>query len=400
MQTNLMTALLATREGKEADAILRSCVHCGFCSATCPTYQIQGDELDSPRGRIYQIKRVLEGGKASKNTQLHLDRCLTCLNCETTCPSGVKYNRLLDIGRQIVDEQVKRSLFERLVRLLLRKILPYSARVKPLMGVARLFRPLMPNSIKRKIPKAQKIEVVSLGSHSRKMIMLEGCVQDIMIPATNAKAKILFDKMGIEIISVKNETCCGSLSHHFSEVEETKVFMKKNIDAWWPHIESGAEALLVSASGCGKMLKEYGALLIDDSEYASKAKKVSEICRDPCEIIQAEDIAQFTKVTQKRITFHSPCTLQHGLKLGGKIESLLLAAGFDLIPVEDAHLCCGSAGTYSILQAKMSKQLLTRKLTQLEKHKPELIVTANIGCQMHLNSQSQVPVIHWLELFS
>lgn len=400
MQTNIPKALLETRHGKEADAILRSCVHCGFCSATCPTYQIQGDELDSPRGRIYQIKRVLEGNQATRNTQLHLDRCLTCLNCESTCPSGVEYNRLLDIGRFIVEKQVKRSPKDRLLRWLMRKIFPYSGRVKYLMAIAHIFRPLLPSGLKKKIPARQKITPQSFVQHKRKMLILEGCVQSVMTPLTNHRTRQLLDQLGIELIAPQQSGCCGSVSHHFSKEQEANVFMRKNIDAWWPYVEQGEiEALVVTASGCGKMLKEYGAVLQDDPEYAEKARVISELSRDLSEIISEDEIRQFKRKQVQTLAFHAPCTLQHGLKLPGKVESLLRAAGYSLVNIDEPHLCCGSAGTYSILQPVLSQKLLRRKLEHLEKNKPELIVTANVGCQTHLNSRSTIPVLHWIELF-
>ncbi|MBI1424987.1 MAG: glycolate oxidase subunit GlcF [Gammaproteobacteria bacterium] len=399
MQTKLLPDLLATPHGQEADRILRSCVHCGFCTATCPTYQLLGDELDGPRGRIYEIKLALEGERVSRRTQSHLDRCLTCLNCETTCPSGVQYHRLLDIGRSYVDEQVARPLPQKILRWLLRKILPHTRRVTALLKMGYALQPLMPAALARKLPAKQLPVSHQPAQHTRKMLLLAGCVQPAMTPRTNQATALVLNKLGIEVIEAAKATCCGALSHHLSATEEARGYMRKNIDAWWPHIEQGAEAIVITASGCGAMVKEYAHLLQHDPYYAEKATRVSALAKDLSEVLSEDDMRQLGHGKQRSIAFHPPCTLQHAQKLNGRVERLLLAAGYKLQPVTDSHLCCGSAGSYSILQPAIANQLKQRKLDNLQAGKPELIVTANIGCQLHLQSEAAVPVKHWIELF-
>ncbi len=404
MLTHTTKEYLATSKGQEADAIIRSCVHCGFCTATCPTYQLSGDELDGPRGRIYLMKQVLEGKTVTHKTQIHLDRCLSCRSCETTCPSGVQYGRLIDIGRELVDNQVIRTPFERIQRFTLRKILPYPKRFLFLLNAGQWLKPLLPASIKQKIPARQnkaswrennQVEQ----SKARKMLVLQGCAQSVVTPNTNKAATNIMRKLGIELIAANGAGCCGAISQHLSAQQEALDFMRQNIDAWWPLIEQGAEAIIITASGCGVTVKEYGHLLKNDAEYADKAKKVSELAKDISEILTQEKIVlERINISTNTIAFQSPCSLQHGQKLNGVVESLLKRYGFVLVNIDDAHLCCGSAGTYSILQKELSQQLLDHKLIASQKQSPELIVTANIGCQLHLQTKAQIPIKHWIEL--
>ncbi|MGD8407427.1 MAG: glycolate oxidase subunit GlcF [Thiohalophilus sp.] len=399
MQTNISQEFLATSRGKEANDILRACVHCGFCTATCPTYQLLGDELDGPRGRIYLIKQLLENNSVSHKTQLHLDRCLTCRACETTCPSGVRYGRLVEIGRELVEEKVSRSRFESLQRWALRKLVPYPRRFAPLVKAGNLLKKFMPASLRNKVPTLQQPIARPSANHSRKMLILEGCVQSVSTPNTNAAAARVLDRLGIELISVERAGCCGAVSHHLSAAEEGLDFMRNNVAAWWPHIEEGAEAIVITASGCGTMVKEYGELLKDDPAYAEQAARISELAKDISEVLRKEDLSLLgNKSGYNKVAFHSPCTLQHGQKINGVVESILQKAGFTLTDVPDAHLCCGSAGTYSILQPKLSQQLLDNKLNALQGDEPDVIATANIGCQMQLASQADRPVKHWIEL--
>jgi len=399
MQTKLLPAVLATSQGQEADQILRACVHCGFCTATCPTYQLLGDELDGPRGRIYEIKLALEGGPVTRRTQSHLDRCLTCLNCETTCPSGVQYHRLLDIGRAYVEQQVTRSPGQSLQRWLLRKTLPYTRRVATMIKLAQTIKPLLPASLANKIPDKQTPLDPPNTNQTRKVLLLSGCAQPAMTPRTNQATALVLNKLGIEVIEAAGAGCCGALSHHLNAGEEAKGFMRKNIDAWWPYIEQGAEAIVITASGCGAMVKEYAHLLQHDPVYADKAARVTSLTRDLCEVISEEDMRKLHKDNLPGIVFHPPCTLQHAQKLNGRVEALLRAAGFTLLPVNDSHLCCGSAGSYSILQPAIANQLKQQKLRNLQARQPAMIVTANIGCQLHLQTEANVPVKHWIELF-
>jgi glycolate oxidase iron-sulfur subunit len=412
MQTALADIIRDTPTGQEADRILRACVHCGFCNATCPTYQLLGDELDGPRGRIYLIKQMLEGNAVTAHTLTHLDRCLTCRNCETTCPSGVRYGALLDIGRELAEQRIGRPWPQRALRWLIRRILPYPERFTLLLRLGQFFRPLLPPALKRKVPPLQRATVFpSLPAgegrgegrtqiHARKMLVLEGCAQPALAPNINAAAARVLDRLGIALIPAAGAGCCGAACHHTSGVEEGLAQARRNIDAWWPHIETGSEAIVMTASGCGVHVKDYGHLLRDDPAYAKKARRVSELTKDISEILAKEDLSALRPKVQPagKIAFQSPCSLQHGQKLGGMVEKILRDLGFELVPVPEGHLCCGSAGTYSLLQTSLSSQLRTRKLAALESGKPQRIVTANIGCLAHLQAGSTIPVQHWVEL--
>ena len=398
MQTHLVERFANTDHGREAEAILRKCVHCGFCTATCPTYQLLGDELDGPRGRIYQIKEILEGSTPTASTQGHLDRCLTCRSCETTCPSGVDYGRLADIGRKIVEDEVGRSLTEKLIRKALIFVIPNRPLFGILMRFGQLFRPLMPSAIRRKIPQRTSSSSWPQSKHTRKMLVLEACAQPSATPNVNAAAARVLDRLGIQLIAAKEAGCCGAVAHHLSDHNRSYDALKRNIDAWWPLIEQGAEAIVITASGCGVMVKEYGHLLAEDSHYAEKAQRVAELAKDISEVLADEDLGGLRVREASTLAFHSPCTLQHGQKLNGLTEGVLRELGFDLKPVADSHLCCGSAGTYSILQPDLSTRLLKNKVEALEATGAPTIATANIGCQLHLSTGANTPVKHWIEL--
>ncbi len=401
MQTSLLEKYQKSDLGKQADNILRKCVHCGFCLATCPTYDLLGNELDSPRGRIYLIKQVLEGQTPSEKTQTHLDRCLTCRNCETTCPSGVEYSHLVDAGRHIVEEQVPRSLFQRALRKTMRSVLPHHKRISPLVKIGQTVRPLLPSALSAHLPAKQTAGAWPDSQHNRKMLILDGCVQPSMAPDINPATARVLDQLGISLIAVKEAGCCGALSYHLNAQDEGLDYARANIDAWWPHIEQGAEAIVMTASGCGVFVQDYGELLKHDSSYAEKAAKISELCKDISEVIAAEDISRLKTHSTNTIAFHPPCTLQHGQKKMGTTETLLTELGFNLVKVRDSHFCCGSAGTYSILQKELSQKLLKKKITNLQKENPEAIATANIGCLMHLQSAAgNTPVVHWIELLA
>jgi len=398
MYTQLADLLKDTPEGKEAEEILRRCVHCGFCSATCPTYQLLGDERDSPRGRIYLLKQVFEGERATPKIQLHLDRCLTCRACETTCPSGVRYGRLADIGRNLVDTQVRRPLLDRLQRQILRAILPYPGRFRPLVKLGGWLRPLAPPSLRRKIPVPLPAPAWPAPRHTRTMLALEGCVQPILAPSINAAAARVLDRLGVSLISAPQAGCCGAVSYHLSGQEEGLDFMRRNIDAWTPYLDRGCEAIVMTASGCGLMVKDYAEALKHDPAYAEKAARISAQTLDLAEVLAKEDLSVLKLAAKQRIAFQSPCTLQHGQRLDGLVEELLTRLGFVLSPVADPHLCCGSAGTYSLLQPDLSLRLLDQKLKNLEAGQPDCIATANIGCLAHLQTGSKVSVLHWVEL--
>ncbi|MGV6816697.1 MAG: glycolate oxidase subunit GlcF [Thiotrichales bacterium] len=399
MQTQLDKKFLETSTGKVADSILRACVHCGFCNATCPTYQLLGDELDGPRGRIYQIKQVLEGtAPATGKTLLHLDRCLTCRSCESTCPSGVAYGKLLDIGRHRVEKKVQRPLVERIKRGLLRGVLLSPKLFSASLALGRLLRPLLPTQIAEKIPEKKQKATYQKRPRSRRMLMLEGCVQPALSPEINQAAKRVLDQLDIEIIAAAGAGCCGAINQHLSAEQAALIDMKKNIDAWWPAIEQGAEALVMTASACGAMIKEYGYYLRDDPDYAVKAARVSELARDLVEVLAGEDLQRFRSTKRQKIAFHPPCTLQHGQQIKGDVEKILRDLGYELNEIKDSHLCCGSAGTYSLLQPELSQRLKKNKIANLLAGEPELIVSANLGCQLHLSADAGVPVTHWITL--
>jgi glycolate oxidase iron-sulfur subunit len=415
MKTNLAEFIKSTPEGQEADSILRTCVHCGFCTATCPTYQLLGDELDSPRGRIYLMKEVLEGNAVTAKTQMHLDRCLTCRACETTCPSGVQYGRLVDIGRNIVDRQVGRPLLESIMRAALRIVLPRPALFKPLLKAGQFMRPLLPGALKKKIPKtgASNTEWPA-PRHARKMLVLDGCVQPSLAPDINPATARVLDRLGISLIKAETAVCCGAVTFHLNRQNEALDYMRRNIDAWWPHIEAGVEAVVMTASGCGTMVKEYGHQLARDPQYADKAARITELSKDISEVIFAEREALEASLgsslvprpsslvpasaAKPRVAFHSPCSLQHGLQIRDTVEALLTSAGFELTMVADSHLCCGSAGTYSILQPQLSQRLLKNKVAALESGEPAMLATANIGCLTHIQSGTSLPVRHWVNI--
>ena len=399
MQTRLPQSFLDTPNGKMADSILRSCVHCGFCTATCPTYQLTGDELDSPRGRIYLIKQMLEDQPVSRHTQIHLDRCLTCRSCETTCPSGVEYGKLIDLGREWTEKKVSRPKVERSKRWLLRKILPYPKRYAWLIAVARFIRPVMPAKIRQAIPPRPSEGIIHRDTHARKMLMLSTCAQSVLQPNIDAAMQRVLGCFDIELAHAPASGCCGAIDQHLSAPDSARKQMQKNIDSWWPLLQHEFECIAINASGCGSHVKEYGHYFKDDVAYREKAEFISSKAKDLSEIMSTLPLEKINKTTNMpRIAFHSPCTLQHGLRITNQIEPLLSALGYDLMPVKDSHLCCGSAGTYSILQPDFSRQLLENKIQCLNEHKPGIIATANIGCLLHIQSQSSVPVKHWVEL--
>jgi glycolate oxidase iron-sulfur subunit len=404
MQTRLSPEFQATRDGAEAEAILRKCVHCGFCTATCPTYQLLGDELDGPRGRIYLIKQVLEGASVTRKTQTHLDRCLTCRNCETTCPSGVQYGRLVEIGRHIVDQRVERPAAESALRWTLKQGLT-SAAFGPALTLGQAFRGLLPAALKQKVPprSGPGADRWPTRKHPRKVLLLLGCVQPSMMPNVNSATARVLDAAGIQSLAADGAGCCGAIRSHLGDREGGLADMRRNVDAWWPLVTSGqVEAIVMNASGCGVTVKEYGHALAAEPEYAQRAQRIGALTRDLSELLP--DIAPRLKpllrpLKQRQLVLHPPCTLQHGQQLRDTIDGPLNELGFDvrLAPAE-AHLCCGSAGTYSILQPKLAKQLRDRKLQQLARVDAQVIVSANVGCIQHLQSGTTTPVRHWVEV--
>jgi glycolate oxidase iron-sulfur subunit len=404
MQTNLADYVKDTPEGREAEAILRKCVHCGFCTATCPTYQLLGDELDSPRGRIYLVKQLLEGKPAGAKTRLHLDRCLTCRSCETTCPSGVQYGRLIDIGRALLEKRSPRDPFDSAQRTLLKVGLLRPSLFAPALKAGQLFKRLLPAALADKVPASAPRRGWPHPRNARRMLVPAGCVQPMLAPDINAAAARLLDRLGITLLEVPKSGCCGALRFHLNDQDGSRDDARRMIDAWWPHVQAGVEAIVMTASGCGVFVRDYDHLLRQDPRYAQKAARIAAMTRDAAEIVLAEKsrlldlIATSKPARGTRVGFHSPCTLQHGQQIRGVAEELLAAAGFELTPVSDAHLCCGSAGTYSILQPAIAMQLRDQKLAALGVGMPQAIATANIGCLTHLQSGTRTPVRHWIEL--
>jgi len=401
LQTNLADFIKDTPAGKEADAILRKCVHCGFCTATCPTYQLLGDELDGPRGRIYLIKQVLEGAQATVKTQTHLDRCLTCRACETTCPSGVQYGHLLDIGRTLVEQHVGRSLGERLKRTAIRRTLATPEIFDPLLKLGQTVAPLLPKELRAGIPARQAQTSWAPLKHARRMLVLDGCVQPSIAPNINAAASRVLDRLGISLVRVPDAGCCGAVDFHMNAQVPAQRRMRHLIDAWWPQVAAGAEAVVFTASGCGVMLNDYAHVLAHDRTYLEKAQRIVTLATDISEILIGERARLLAlprpAASVRASVLHAPCTLQHGLGSRGRVEGLLRDLGFVLTAVPDAHLCCGSAGTYSILQPQLAQQLRARKLAALGSGNPGVILTANIGCLTHLGAASTIPVRHWIE---
>jgi len=399
VQTKLAPKIQQNRHAEAIQTILRKCVHCGFCNATCPTYQLRGDELDGPRGRIYQMKQYFEGEPANAQMLKHLDRCLTCRSCETTCPSGVTYSHLLEIGKEMIEEELPRPGLDRLRRRAIVRFINSGWLFARLVRIGQAFAWMMPAAIRRSIPARQEAIARSGGRHERKVLMLAGCVQPALAPNTNTLAINLLDRLGIEVIELSQNLCCGAAAMHSSEPDYALSQARQIIDHWWPHIESGVEAIVVTATGCGVSVKDYARLLAHDSNYAQKAQKVSSLYRDLIEVVEANsDQIKIAEAANKRVAVHTPCTMQHGLGLNNRVERLLTRVGYSLCRIEEAHLCCGSAGTYSMLQPEIAGQLQKNKLRALDIDSPDVIATANIGCQLHLAQGSNTPVVHWIEL--
>ena len=401
MQTHLSPEFQGTPEGEEAEAILRKCVHCGFCTATCPTYQVLGDELDGPRGRIYLMKQVLEGEQPTRKTQLHLDRCLTCRNCESTCPSGVDYGRLVDIGRAIVDRKVPRGTPSRALRAALGEGLT-SPLFKPAMKLGQAVRGLLPGRVREKVPPKQDAGRWPGATHARKVLMLAGCVQPAMMPNINSATARVLDAAGIQVLVAPQAGCCGALKFHLNDQDGGRAQMRRNIDAWWPFVERAeVEAIVMNASGCGVTVREYGHHLQHDAAYAQKAARIAALTCDLSELLPGLVAALKDRVRPQPgvFAYHPPCTLQHGQQLRGGVERGLTALGFSVrVAINESHLCCGSAGTYSVLHRDIAHTLRDRKLGHLGALQPQAILSANIGCIHHLQGGTQLPVRHWIEV--
>lgn len=407
MHTSLSPEFAHTETGEKAREFIAKCVHCGFCNATCPTYQMLGDELDGPRGRIYLMKQVFEGETPTRITQEHLDRCLTCRACETTCPSGVEYSKLLDLGREVVDDKVERPVHERFWRLLVREVVAEPKRFRRALAVAQRLKPVLPRLLREKMPAAAPADAAALRwpvtKHERQMLVLEGCVQPTLAPEINAAAARVLNRFGIQLTRVEQGGCCGAVRHHNGDLEGARENARQLIDAWWPFIDSGAvEAVVTTASGCGAEIQDYAALLQDDLHYAQKAARLAELSLD-VSVVVARELdrlgGQFqVKDQQQRVAIQEPCTFQHALRDKHSVADLLQRFGYQTVLPANAHLCCGSAGTYSLFQPRLSQRLRADKLAALMQGQPRYIATANIGCQSHLEQASEVPVRHWIQL--
>ncbi|MCP4472642.1 MAG: glycolate oxidase subunit GlcF [Gammaproteobacteria bacterium] len=400
MQTRLAPKIQQSHHAETIETILRKCVHCGFCNATCPTYQLLGDELDGPRGRIYQMKQYFEGEPANVEILRHLDRCLTCRACETTCPSGVQYSHLLEIGKQLIEVELPRARLDRLRRAAIVRFINSGWLFTACIRLGQAFAWMLPAGLRQSVPPRQPALARSSGSHARKVLMLAGCVQPTLTPNTNTSAVNLLDRLGVEVVEAQGKLCCGAAAMHTSEPDFALRQVKQLIDSWWPHIEAGVEAIVVTATGCGVSVRDYGHLLADDPDYAEKAGTVSSLYRDLVEVIEthSDRIEAVESRSLQRVAVHTPCTMQHGLGLGNRVERLLALAGYEICRVEEAHLCCGSAGTYSMLQPALSMRLKVNKQNALSVDQPDVIATANIGCQLQLAQGESKPVVHWIEL--
>jgi glycolate oxidase iron-sulfur subunit len=404
MQTNILESYKQTKMGQQADEILRSCVHCGFCNATCPTYQLLGDELDGPRGRVYLIKQILEGNQPSLKTKQHLDRCLNCLNCETTCPSGVQYHHLLEIGQSLITKDIQIPWRKKLLRKLILTIMPYSKWFNFFVTLGNTVKIILPDKLAKLLPKDHQQTLFFKASHRpRKMLLLEGCVHNTISPDIHQKTRQLLDKLGIEVLHEKEPACCGALSHHSQAKKQTVSFITKNIDSWSDYIEQGIESIISNASGCGLMVKDYPRLVAkylgNESIYYEKALKIASITKDISQVFNSEDLSPLAlDVKYKKIAYHPPCSLQHGQHLPEIVEQILTSLGATLSPIKDKHLCCGSAGSYSLFNPEISHQLRDNKLANLQQNAADVIATANIGCLHHLQTEAKIPVKHWLQL--
>jgi len=418
MQTTFTPEQLKDPGIARSNGILRSCVHCGFCTATCPTYQVLGDELDSPRGRIYLIKNALEGGQGAATTLQHLDRCLGCRACETTCPSGVRYHQLLDIGRRAVQARVARPWRVRLTRALLRRGL-LSPLFAPALRLGQSIRPLLPAALRDKVPVADRPRVAGSGrapqaggrrqtqaqvSAGHAVILPRGCVQPHLRPAIDTATEQVLAALGDRVLRPAAAACCGAMPAHLDDIAAARAQARANIDAWWPLLESGAaRAIISNASGCGLALRDYPDWFADEPVYAARARRVADAALDIAAwLAQRREAwpAHWTATPRQTVAWHPPCTLQHGLAAGPSTEATLGELGFDLRRPADAHLCCGSAGAWSVLNPELADELRRRKLETLDTQAGEAIVTANIGCQQHLAARSSRPVRHWVELLA
>ena len=419
METNFSQEQLKNKDNKSSEKILRKCVHCGFCNATCPTYQLLGNELDGPRGRIYLIKDMLENNNpANENIVKHIDRCLSCYSCMTTCPSGVNYMHLIDHGRSHIEKTYKRPLKDRILRTFLSNVLskPINFKIVAILSkFVKPFRFFLPHKIRKmisfmpnKLPKKtlNTMEIYPTSSRKKpvaRVALLTGCVQKVISPQINEATIRLLNRHGIEVIVPKNINCCGSLNHHLGKENLANQTFRKNILTWYDeYLKNGLDAIISNTSGCGTTLKDYGFIFRSDKDFKKKAKKISELTKDITEYLEENVKLNFIEKTKNekvyKIAYHSPCSMQHGQKITDLPKQLLAAAGFEVVSPEENHLCCGSAGTYNLMQPEIAGQLRDRKAANIARTAPEVVATGNIGCLMQLREVVDAPVVHTVEL--
>ena len=414
MRTDIDPQLLTDPDVKVSEEVLRACVHCGFCNATCPTYLLTGNELEGPRGRIYLIKNVLENGiKASRKTIEHIDNCLGCLACETTCPSGVDYSRLLEEARPRLDKLVKRPFADRLLRAMLTRILPYPGRFRfalKMSGLGRVFSWLMPKNMRplldmapKRLPRSAEVAkagvVSAVGEKRMRVALLTGCAQQVLGPQINDATVRLLTRLGAEVVMPKDAGCCGALTFHMGERKRSRKLMQRNIEVWHNEVaENGLDAIVLNTSGCGTAIREYDYIFRHDPKLAVKAKTVTALVRDVAEVVAELGLGEASKASKLKVAYHDACSLQHGVQVKTQPRQLLKDAGFDVIEVPEAHICCGSAGTYNMLQPELASQLQTRKVEHIESVAPQIVAAGNIGCMEQIAGGVKVPVVHTVEL--
>jgi glycolate oxidase iron-sulfur subunit len=420
MQTNFTNDQLKDPAMAASEKILRTCVHCGFCTATCPTYLLLGDELDSPRGRIYLMKDMLESGKpASPEVVKHIDRCLSCLSCMTTCPSGVHYMHLVDHARAYIEATYTRPWHDRLLRWVLATVLPYPNRFRFALGAAMLAKPLKgiigalpllgsrlqamielaPVRVPPRTPLDQPGTYRAHGERRGRVAILSGCAQPVLKPGFNEAAIRLLNRHGVDVVQPKGEGCCGALVHHMGRDEHSHAFAKRNIDAWIAEMDGeGLDAIVITASGCGTTIKDYGFMFREDPDYAEKAARVSALTKDVTEYVTSLTLMEPVRETDLVVAYHSACSMQHGQAIRTEPKTLLKKAGFTVKDVPEGHICCGSAGTYNLLQPEIAAQLRARKVANIERTKPDLIATGNIGCMTQIGKGTEIPIVHTVEL--
>jgi glycolate oxidase iron-sulfur subunit len=417
MQTSFTLAQLADPNIAESEKILRACVHCGFCTATCPTYVLLGDELDSPRGRIYLIKDMLEQGRpATREVVKHIDRCLSCLACMTTCPSGVHYMHLVDHARAYIEQTYRRPLIDRLLRAVLARVMPDPKLFRLSLLPARLAKPLAPlfesfgfaqiaamlrlaPDASAPAPSSQRQVFPAEGRLCGRVALLRGCVNDVLAPQINAAAIRVLTRHGVEVVLAGGEGCCGGLTHHMGKETDALARARNNIDAWAKEFEGdGLDAILVTASGCGTTIKDYGFMLRTDPRYAGKAANVASLARDVSEYLATLDLDPPVRSPGLTVAYHPPCSLQHGQKITREPKALLAKAGFTVREFAEAHICCGSAGTYNLLQPAIARRLAARKAANIERARPDVIASSNLGCMIQIGEETGIPVVHLVEL--